>query len=100
MMNTNGGKHWWDRFEHHTMKLYRKKKLQRLFSQHGVHLVLHGHVHENRQYEKRGVVFLNGAGWSTHKRHHTLEVNIIHTEGKAFEIQRHRFPYSWEKTVV
>lgn len=100
MMTTTGDKHWWDRFEHHTMKLYRKKKLQRLFSQHGVHLVLHGHVHEYRQYEKRGVVFLNGAGWRTPQRPHTLEVNIIYTEGKAFEIQRHRLPYYREKTVV
>jgi hypothetical protein len=47
-----------------------------------------------------GVVFLNGAGWSTPKRHHTLEVNIICTEGTAFEIQRHRFPSAREKTVV
>jgi 3',5'-cyclic AMP phosphodiesterase CpdA len=100
MRKTNGEKHWWDLFEHQTMKIYRKKKLQRLFSQNDIHLVLHGHVHEYRQYEKRGVVFLNGAGWSTSTRHHTLEVNIICTEGKAFEIQRHCFPYSRKKTVV
>jgi 3',5'-cyclic AMP phosphodiesterase CpdA len=100
MKKTNNGKYWWDRFEHQTMKLYRKKKLQRLFSQHGVNLVLHGHMHEYRQYEKQGVVFLNGAGWSTHKRHHALEVNIICIEGKAFEIQRHLFPYSREKIIV
>jgi 3',5'-cyclic AMP phosphodiesterase CpdA len=100
MKQTNGDTHWWDRIEHQTMKLYKKKKLQRLFSQHGVHLVLHGHVHEYRQYEHRGVVFLNGAGWSTPIRHHALEVNIICTEGTAFEIQRHRFPYTRKKTVV
>jgi 3',5'-cyclic AMP phosphodiesterase CpdA len=100
MKQANGDKHWWDHIEHQTMKLYKKKKLQRLFSQQGVHLVLHGHVHEYRQYENRGVVFLNGAGWSTSKRHHALEVNIICTEGTAFEIQRHRFPSAQEKTVV
>jgi hypothetical protein len=100
MMRANGGRHWYDRVEHQTMKLYKKKKLQRLFAKHGVHLVLHGHVHEYRQYEQHGVVFVNGAGWSTSKRHHTLEVNIIYTEGKAFEVQHHRFPYAREKTVV
>jgi hypothetical protein len=99
MMQTNGDKHWWDCFEHQTMKLYRKKKLQRLFSKSGVHLVLHGHVHEYRQYENRGVVFLNGAGWSMPKRHHALEVNIICTEGTAFEIRRHGFPYFRDKGV-
>jgi 3',5'-cyclic AMP phosphodiesterase CpdA len=100
MRQTNGDKHWWDLFEHQTMKLYRKKKLQRLFSQHKIYLVLHGHVHEHRQYEKRGVVFLNGAGWSTSKQQHALAVNIICTESTAFEIHRRHFPCFPEKTIV
>jgi hypothetical protein len=100
MMQTNGGKHWWDRVEHQTMKLYQKKKLQRLFAKYGVHLVLHGHVHEYRQYEKHGVVFINGAGWRMPKQPHTLEISIIRTEGKAFEIQRHCVPCYRGKTVV
>ena len=90
---------WWDRIESHTMKLYKKHRLLTLFSQYGIDLVLHGHVHEYKRYQKRNVVFLNGAGCFADKRRQNLEMNIILTSSKHFEIERHHFPSSLKKPV-
>lgn len=87
----NGKKPWWTRIEGQTMRLYRKRTLMKLFSRHDVALVLHGHVHTYHQYEKHGIIFLNGAGCFTNKRQHRLEMNMIRTSGQDFEIERHRF---------
>lgn len=48
--------------EKHTLKLYDKKKILKLFKKHFVELLLHGHVHSNGEYESHGIRFLNGGG--------------------------------------
>ena len=52
----------WAAIERRTMKMRRKKRLIDLFREHGVAIVLHGHVHANEDYERGGVRFLNGGG--------------------------------------
>jgi 3',5'-cyclic AMP phosphodiesterase CpdA len=52
----------WNSVEGQTMKLRGKKKLLELFKAAGVELVLHGHLHENREYERNGVRIVNGGG--------------------------------------
>jgi len=52
----------WNAIEAQTMKLRGKKKLVKLFGESGVDVVLHGHVHENRQYWREKTRFLNGGG--------------------------------------
>jgi 3',5'-cyclic AMP phosphodiesterase CpdA len=52
----------WKRMENQTMKLRKKKKLVNLFAKFGVELVLHGHVHEVQQYERKGITFINSGG--------------------------------------
>lgn len=49
----------WRTIERRTMKLHKKRKLLRLFARNGVRVVLHGHIHQNAEYERRGVLFLN-----------------------------------------
>jgi len=49
----------WNRIESFTMKLRGKKKLVNMFSEHNVKLVLHGHSHEMRQYEREKIKFVN-----------------------------------------
>jgi 3',5'-cyclic AMP phosphodiesterase CpdA len=88
----SGSRSWWNRIESQTMKLYKKRKLLKLFAQHGVGLVLHGHVHEYRRYKRRGITLLNGAGCFADKWRQHLEMNMIVTAGKHVEIERCRFP--------
>jgi 3',5'-cyclic AMP phosphodiesterase CpdA len=52
----------WGAIERRTMKLHGKKRLYQLFRECGVELVLHGHVHLNAEYSRKGVQFLNGGG--------------------------------------
>jgi 3',5'-cyclic AMP phosphodiesterase CpdA len=52
----------WGAIERRTMKLHGKKRLIQLFRECGVALVLHGHVHVNGEYGRKGIQFLNGGG--------------------------------------
>ena len=52
----------WGAIERQTMKLYGKGRLFDLFREHRVAAVLHGHVHVNMEYERKGVRFFNGGG--------------------------------------
>jgi 3',5'-cyclic AMP phosphodiesterase CpdA len=52
----------WDAVERQTMKLRGKRRLLRLFAASGVDLVLHGHVHRNHEYVRKGIRFLNAGG--------------------------------------
>lgn len=52
----------WGAIERQTMKLRGKKRIIELMREHGVALVMHGHVHVNASYERGGIQFLNGGG--------------------------------------
>jgi 3',5'-cyclic AMP phosphodiesterase CpdA len=52
----------WTKIESYTLKLRGKKKLLKLFKKNNVELVLHGHSHEMREYERKGIKFLNAGG--------------------------------------
>jgi 3',5'-cyclic AMP phosphodiesterase CpdA len=52
----------WNAIEVQTMKLRGKKELQNLFASGGADLVLHGHMHENREYVRKRVRCVNGGG--------------------------------------
>jgi len=52
----------WGAIERQTMKLHGKGRLFELFREQGVAAVLHGHVHVNTGYERKGVRFINGGG--------------------------------------
>lgn len=58
----------WDRIEKSTMKLRRKKRIVSVFSEVGIRLVLHGHIHKSSVYEKEGIKFVN-AGDSVDNSH-------------------------------
>ena len=52
----------WNKIENYTMKLRGKKKLLKLFIEHNVKLVLHGHSHEMKEYFRDGIRFVNSGG--------------------------------------
>lgn len=49
----------WSSIEKRTLKLHRKRRLFTLFARERIDLVLHGHVHENCEYERNGIRFAN-----------------------------------------
>ena len=52
----------WQAIEKHTMKLRNKKKIIKQLSELKTELVLHGHLHENMEYTRKGIKFLNCGG--------------------------------------
>ena len=77
----------WGVVENQTMKLFGKGKIMNLFAKNDISLVLHGHVHDNRQYRKNGIEFLNGGGAVGDWSKPTLKVNYIIKEGDRFKIK-------------
>jgi len=52
----------WLAFENKTMKLRKKQPLLRLLARNRVELVLHGHHHDNCEYTRNGIRFMNAGG--------------------------------------
>ena len=52
----------WTKVENYTMKLRNKKKILKLFKEHNVKIVLHGHSHEMKEYYRDGIHFFNSGG--------------------------------------
>ncbi|NOS86674.1 MAG: metallophosphoesterase [Ignavibacteria bacterium] len=52
----------WQAIERQTMKLRNKKKIIKRYSELNAELVLHGHLHESREYQRKKLKFLNSGG--------------------------------------
>jgi predicted phosphodiesterase len=64
------------------MKLRNKRRLFNLFNEFNVDVALHGHVHESKEYFRKGVRFLN-AGATIKNNHHSVIVNYLYlSKGK------------------
>ena len=84
-----GGMHSiWNAIESQTMKLRGKKKLMKSFAEAGVDLVLHGHVHENKEYLRRGVRFVNGGGSVLEHTGKGPQCNLIRIVGGSVQTER------------
>ncbi len=90
----------WKAFERQTMKLRGKKELMRLFARHRVDAVLHGHYHENREYTRQGVRFINGGGSVLGLEPSMLRLNILHVGAAGIRLERHDLPAPDETAAV
>lgn len=78
----------WNAIEGQTMKLRGKKKLLSLFGRFGVGMVLHGHVHENREYSRSGVRLLNGGGSVMESGGLDVKLNMIKVSGDSIRTRQ------------
>jgi 3',5'-cyclic AMP phosphodiesterase CpdA len=78
----------WNAIEGQTMKLRGKKKLIKLFGESNVDLVLHGHLHENREYYRENVRLLNGGGSVLGNVGHEARFNLITITEHSIEIEQ------------
>jgi 3',5'-cyclic AMP phosphodiesterase CpdA len=77
----------WSAIEQQTMKLRGKKQIMKLFREHDVRLILHGHVHENFEYERKGLRFLNGGGSVLGPIKDKLSFNLIAASESSMEVR-------------
>ena len=83
----------WSAIERQTMKLRGKSRLLKLFAQHHVDLVLHGHIHQSAEYQRDGVRFLNGGGSILHDESPDLHINLINFHATGCTTEIHRVPF-------
>jgi 3',5'-cyclic AMP phosphodiesterase CpdA len=78
----------WAGIEKQTMKLKGKRRLFNLFKEFNVNIVLHGHVHESKEYFRKGTRFLNG-GATIKSNKDSIRINYLSiAKGKiSIEIQ-------------
>ena len=66
----------WTNIEKQTMKLKNKRRLFTLSREFNVDLVLHGHIHESKEYFRKGVRFLN-AGATIKSNKASVKINFL-----------------------
>ena len=81
----------WAAIERRTLKLHGKKDLLKLFWQHNVELVLHGHLHENSKYRRKGIQFLNAGASVLGANPMELNVNIVTIADQRIEQETRTF---------
>lgn len=76
----------WSSIEKQTMKLKGKKRLFNLFNEFNIDLVLHGHVHESKEYYRKSIRFLN-AGATIKNNGNDLKVNFLNLSDDRIDVK-------------
>ncbi|MBI9071310.1 MAG: metallophosphoesterase [Melioribacteraceae bacterium] len=84
---TSSASRLWDNIEKFTMKLRKKKRIIKLFSENNINLVLHGHSHEMKTYKRKEIQFVN-AGASIDNKLHNASYYLIDLVDNDFTIRR------------
>lgn len=82
--------------EKHSLKLYGKKKVLKLFHKNNINLVLHGHIHSNTHYQVNDIDFLNGGGAIDDYIADRPKYNLIITNGVDYQISQQYLPVEAE----
>jgi 3',5'-cyclic AMP phosphodiesterase CpdA len=69
----------WQNIEKQTMKLRKKKRLLKFFNRYNVDLVMHGHLHENKVYTRKGINFINAGASVKGNGAKLVRINSIDT---------------------
>ena len=80
----------WQKIEKQTMKLRKKKRIINLLNGKNVDLVLHGHYHENHEYSKKGIKFLNAGASIINHKPGIMHGNFIEVGGKEITTEIHK----------
>lgn len=80
----------WQNIEKQTMKLKKKKRLLSLFRKHKIDIVLHGHIHYNEYYERKGISFLNAGASTSGYSGKSIRVNMISISNGIIEGELHK----------
>jgi len=89
--------YFWQSVERQTMKLKKKKELLQLFKTQNVELVLHGHIHENNCYQRKGIQFLNSGGCFNNMKKGELFFRLIEINKKGIDTKLVTLPFPVKK---
>lgn len=80
----------WQNIEKQTMKLRKKKRLFNLFNKYKVDLIIHGHIHYNEHYERKGLNFINGGASIKGYSGQSIRVNFLEINNKNIICTLHK----------
>ena len=81
----------WQNIEKQTMKLKNKRRLFNLFNEFNVDLVMHGHLHESKEYYRKGIRFLNAGATLKNEKENSVKVNYVRLLKKEIKIDIEHF---------
>jgi Icc protein len=82
----------WAGIEKQTMKLRGKRRLFNLFKEFKVDIVLHGHVHESKEYFRKNVRFLN-AGATLKNKKAAIKINLLNISKNEIDVNIQSLDY-------
>lgn len=78
----------WQNIEKQTMKLKSKTRLFKLFKDFDIDFILHGHLHESKEYSRKEIRFLNSGASIRGKHHNKVTFNLIETKNKKLHVEK------------
>ncbi len=78
----------WNAIERQTMKLRGKNKLLELFRKSNIDLVLHGHLHENHEYCRKNIRFVNGGGSVLGSLGQGARCNLVSVTRESIQVEQ------------
>jgi 3',5'-cyclic AMP phosphodiesterase CpdA len=81
----------WLNIEKQTMKLRNKRRLFNLFKELNVDIVMHGHLHESKEYYRKGIRFLNAGATLKNEKENSVRVNYVRLLKKEIKIDIEHF---------
>lgn len=88
----------WQAVERQTMKLTGKKSIIKSLKQMGVSTVLHGHLHESTEYNRKDIKFYNSGGSVLGPGNENLKINVINISKEEISNEFIHLPYK-EKAI-
>jgi 3',5'-cyclic AMP phosphodiesterase CpdA len=80
----------WQNIEKQTMKLRKKKRLLYQFNEQNVDLVLHGHLHESKEYYRKGIRFMNAGASILENNDKYMQINFARITADSIKTEIHR----------
>lgn len=82
----------WAGIEKQTMKLRGKRRLFNLFNEFKIDIVLHGHIHESKEYFRKNVRFLN-AGATLKNKKSVMKINFLDISKNGIDVNLRLIDY-------
>ena len=80
----------WQKIEKQTMKLKKKKRIISFFKENKIDLVLHGHLHINMEYNRKGITFFNAGATIKGNIPNSIHLNFIGIDNNSITTETHK----------
>ena len=90
----------WQNIEKQTIRLKNKRRLFNLFKRENVSLVLHGHVHQMKEYQRKGIRFINAGGSVKNQNKSIIQSYLLDFNGTGIETELLKFDFAVKRSPL